>query len=158
MKRFAKSILGVTLLEIMLVLAVAAMIIVMSVRYYQSASASQQANATVQQLQAITAAADSLAQGSGSYMAPTAVSNTTLSPLLPNGTYAFTTPWGGTITVTAVSASTYTVSVSQVPANVCALVVLKLSTNSHYANLAPANPGACPATAGDITYTYTANP
>jgi type II secretory pathway component PulJ len=49
MKKQARSILGVTLLEIMLVLAVAAMIIIMSVRYYESANSSQQANATLQQ-------------------------------------------------------------------------------------------------------------
>ena len=80
MKRFAKSMLGVTLLEIMLVLAIAAMIIVMSVRYYQSASASQQVNAVLQQIQGITAAADGLAQATGSYSAAN-VSSTTLAPL-----------------------------------------------------------------------------
>ncbi len=42
MKRL--SVLGVTLLEIMLVLAIAAMVVVMSIRYYQAARASQQAN------------------------------------------------------------------------------------------------------------------
>lgn len=66
MKSLSRSA-GVTLLEIMLVLAIAAMIIVMSVRYYQSASSSQQATAAFAQVQAITAAADTLAQMSGDY-------------------------------------------------------------------------------------------
>ena len=58
---------GVTLLEIMLVLAIAAMIIVMSVRYYQSTTNAQQANAFVAQMQAIAAAMDQLAESTHSY-------------------------------------------------------------------------------------------
>ena len=53
MKRTIKSIYGATLLEIMLVLAIAAMIIVMSVRYYQSAQMSSQANAFVAQVRVL---------------------------------------------------------------------------------------------------------
>ena len=67
MKCFSKKNQGVTLLEVLLVLAIAAMIIVMSIRYYQSASTSQQVNMTMEEIQAITAAADNLAIGSGSY-------------------------------------------------------------------------------------------
>ena len=81
MKRSLSSILGVTLLEIMLVLAIAAMIIVMSIRYYQSANASSQANALMQQIQAITAAADNIAQGAGGVYST--ISTTTLMPLFP---------------------------------------------------------------------------
>jgi len=39
---------GVTLLEIMLVLAVAAMVIVMSIRYYRNATNSQNSNVIIQ--------------------------------------------------------------------------------------------------------------
>ena len=62
MKKFVKTA-GVTLLEVMLVLAIAAMIIVMSVRYYQSTNAANQANTVVQQITSIVAAADSLSVG-----------------------------------------------------------------------------------------------
>lgn len=157
MKRFYKSMLGVTLLEIMLVLAIAAMIIVMSVRYYQSASSSQQANALLEQLQAITAAADGLAQASGSYSVA-AISSTTLKPLMPGGDHAFTTPWGTKITVGSPTGSTYNVTVEKAPAGVCPLVISKLVTNNHYASLNPSAPTGCSATAADISYVYTANP
>lgn len=158
MKSFAKSMLGVTLLEIMLVLAVAAMIIVMSVRYYQSATASQQANAVMQQIQAITAAADGLSQATGSYLAA-GVSATSLAPLLPGGANALLTPWGTTITIGTATASTYLVTIPGTPSGVCPLVVSKLATNNHYAGLAPATAAGCSATAAtSISYTYTANP
>ena len=91
MKRFLKSTQGVTLLEIMLVLAIAAMIIVMSIRYYQSAQASSQANAFVSQVQAIAAAAENLAQGTGTFPAAT-----TLTPILPVNALT-SPPWGGTL-------------------------------------------------------------
>lgn len=157
MKRFAKSVLGVTLLEIMLVLAIAAMIIVMSVRYYQSASASQQANAILQQLQAITAAADGLAQSSGSY-STAGVSASTLTPLLPNGSNAFITPWGTTISVSGATGNTYDVTIPGTPTGVCPLLVSKLASNNHFASLNPATASACGTAAVDVKYTYTANP
>src|SRR5438128_3196775 len=100
MKKFKSSVLGVTLLEIMLVLAIAAMIIVMSIRYYQSAGSSNQANAVLQQIQAITAMADNLAQTNGSY---SSVSNGTLDPLLPGN--SFTAPSSGKMTITGGTAT-----------------------------------------------------
>jgi type II secretory pathway pseudopilin PulG len=158
MKRFTKSILGVTLLEVMLVLAIAAMIIVMSVRYYQSASSSQQANSVIEQLQSITAAADGLAQASGAYdNSGTSINNANLSALLPNGANAFTTPWGLEISVGGAAANSYTVSVPSAPSGVCPLVVTKLSTNNHYSNLSPKDPSGCTGPT-NITYTYLANP
>lgn len=161
MKKFARKMLGVTLLEIMLVLAIAAMIIVMSVRYYQSASSSQQANAVLQQIQAITAAADSLAQASGSYQEAN-ISNTTLKPLLPNSANTtgdtILSPWGTDITVGSAQASTYQVTIPQTPSGVCPLVISKLATNNHYQSLSPATAAACGSSAADISYTYTANP
>jgi type II secretory pathway pseudopilin PulG len=157
MKRFYKSVLGVTLLEIMLVLAIAAMIIVMSVRYYQSASSSQQANALLEQIQAITAAADGLAQASGSYSVA-AISNSNLKALMPGGEHAFLTPWGTTITVGTPTGSTYNVKIEKAPAGVCPLVISKLVTNNHYKSLAPAAASSCGSSAIDISYDYTANP
>ena len=58
---------GVTLLEIMLVLAIAAIIIVMSVRYYQSTTNAQQAHAFIAQMQAIQAALDQTAEATHTY-------------------------------------------------------------------------------------------
>ncbi|HLB42908.1 MAG TPA: type II secretion system protein [Gammaproteobacteria bacterium] len=127
-RRFG-SMIGVTLLEILLVLAIAAMIIVMSVRYYQGASASAQVNAFLQQLQGIAAAADSLAIGSGSYSGTT---QSNIVTFLGGSTAVFGLPWGGSISVSA-GASTYTLTISPRPsAAVCAQIISKIQQNSRY--------------------------
>lgn len=117
-----RSMLGVTLLEIMLVLAIAGMIIVMSVRYYQTASSSSQANAITQQVQAIIAAEEAYLQSNGTYG-----SSTQVAPLLP--TNALATPWNTTITLTATSGQ-LSITIPGMPTQVCALVDGRLKANS----------------------------
>lgn len=146
-KKTMKTMLGVTLLEIMLVLAIAAMIIVMSIRYYQSASSSQQANAIMEQVQAIVAGADSLAQSSGSYASANLSAN--LKTLLPSN--AMAAPWGGTITITGATASTYVINIPNPPTAVCLLLTTRIKVNNHF------TAGTC-ATGSPLTLTYTANP
>lgn len=58
MKKSFKTMLGVTLLEIMLVLAIAGIIIAMSVRYYQQAATNQKVTAGVSAVTAVVAAAE----------------------------------------------------------------------------------------------------
>lgn len=150
MKKLSKSILcstGVTLLEIMLVLAVAAMIIVMSVRYYQSASSSQQATAVLQQIQAVTAAADSLAQGSKAYAA---VSTQAIANLINNGTIPINTVWGGAITIGTPTATTYPVTITLMPQAICTRLREQLSSNTRFTSL----PATCAAGASSFTYTF----
>jgi len=145
-----KKVLGVTLLEIMLVLAIAAMIIVMSVRYYQSATSSSQANAALSQIQAIMSAADGLAQATGSYMTP-ALNNAAIAPLLPaNGLIM---PWGAGATVAGTAAGTYTITLTDVPRGVCPLLTTKLLSNNHVTTT-----GTCAAAAvtPSLIFTYTA--
>lgn len=148
MKRSYRTMLGVTLLEIMLVLAIAAMVIVMSIRYYQSANASEQVNAASSMLTAMVAAADGLAQSSGSYVG--VVSDAAIDPLLP--AHSNTLPWGGTATIGTVTATTFTVTFNSIPANVCPLLSAKYNgTDKHFTS------GGC-ATAGTLAITYNTNP
>lgn len=146
MKKMMKSVLGVTLLEIMLVLAIAAMIIVMSVRYYQSASANQQANTMLQMIQGITAAADGLAQGAGGY---TTATDANVQPLMPNN--SLTTPWGAVATLSAPAATGYTVTFPSTPAAVCRSVSSKLAANPKYTTVTTAT--AC-GTTGSVSFSY----
>jgi hypothetical protein len=118
-----KSVLGVTLLEIMLVLAVAAMIIVLSVRYYQSSSANNYTNAVLQQIQLITANSDQLAGAATN--AYGAVSTAAVTPLMPNQN--MNAPWGGSISISGASATGYTVTINSMPADVCNLLRPKLT-------------------------------
>lgn len=151
MKKHFKSVLGVTLLEVMLVLAIAAMIIVMSIRYYQSANAAQQANTAVAQITSIVAAADSLAQPTGSYTP--AVTTASITSLLP--TSGLTTPWGTTIAIGGVGASSYTITLPSTPANICPLIRGKMVANAHFNSTAPT---ACAAAAvTNLVLTYVSN-
>jgi type II secretory pathway pseudopilin PulG len=126
MKKMSKSVLGVTLLEIMLVLAIAAMIIVMSVRYYQSAQVSSQANAFVAQVQAISSAVENLAQGSGGYGSVTSTQVASILP--PNGLIA---PWGGTITFSP-QGTGYKLAVPAASQATCTLIYAKLTASTAY--------------------------
>jgi type II secretory pathway pseudopilin PulG len=132
---------GVTLLEVMLVLAIAAMIIVLSIRYYQSAQTSQQVNAAMNQVQAIIAAADGIALGTGSY---TGVTLATVAGAITPGATTMNSPNGAAITMTTGTATTYTVTMNLGTA--CEAVKARLVTVPKMAA------GTC--TGGSITLTY----
>ncbi|OGT38906.1 MAG: hypothetical protein A3F12_01850 [Gammaproteobacteria bacterium RIFCSPHIGHO2_12_FULL_38_14] len=148
MKRFFRSILGVTLLEIMLVLAIAAMVIVMSIRYYQSATASQQANTVMQQVQGIIAAADNFAQPTGTY---SGITSANIGPLLP--AQGLSLPWGASIALSGAGANTYTMTLTSTPPAVCRLISGKLASNRSLTIT-----GACGTAAANVVVKYTANP
>lgn len=133
---------GVTLLEVLLVLAIAATIIIVSIRYYQSASQSEQSNVAIEQIQAIAAAADNLALGTGSYSG--AVSTTSISNVV--GSVNMITPNGQQINVNAISAIAYTVTMP-LGVTVCTSVAAKIGGNSKITN------PLCSGT-GTLTYTY----
>lgn len=147
MKKFRKSILGVTLLEVMLVLAIAAMVIVMSVRYYQSASTSNQVNMTMSIIQNITAAMDNLAIGTGSYANITAAQITAVV-----GAGNMISPTGGTVVVTPCGGAGCVTYAVTIPVNdaICVSVLAKLAAISKI-NLASPAP-AC--AGGTLNYTY----
>lgn len=147
MRLMNKRILGVTLLEVMLVLAVAAMVIVMSIRYYQSAQTSQQANQGMALIQAITSAADNIAVGEGNY---TNVTTTAVSTLV--GT-SLNSPTGGSATIPSATATTYTVSIPMSEAS-CGAVKARLSAIPKINSATPAP--AC-ASDGTLSYTYDAS-
>src|SRR3954470_14535314 len=93
MKRSFKSAYGVTLLEIMLVLAIAAMIVVMSIRYYQSASLNQKVAATMDNVTGIISAGESYYSSTSSLAGLT---STQIAPYLP-GSVMPAAAWGGTM-------------------------------------------------------------
>lgn len=152
MKRLSRM-LGVTLLEIMLVLAIAAMVIVMSIRYYQSATQSSQANEIMSQIIAITAAADNLSQGAGSY------ANVNTSPIKAVvGSANLRTPWASGSSAFTVSGAptSYTIVVNQLPVGVCQSVAAKINTGSgsHFTSSSCAGTG----NSATVTITYAMMP
>jgi Tfp pilus assembly major pilin PilA len=139
--------LGVTLLEVMLLLAIAAMIIVMSVRYYETATANQQAVAALNVIQGVTALADGLAQGANSY---TIVTTEAVRQLMP--AQSMLLPWGAELSITSQNAQNYDVSLPDTPAVVCQLLKARMASNIRFANLG-SNTCIAPA---NFTYTYDA--
>lgn len=142
MKKSMKTMLGVTLLEIMLVLAIASMVIVLSIKYYKSANASSQANAMMSTLQAITASAENLSQGTGSY-----ASVTVSSVSAAMGVSTIMTPWNNAIVSLSGSSRSFTATFSAVPDAVCALLITKLQSNT--------STSATSCKEGTLVYVYT---
>jgi Tfp pilus assembly protein PilE len=130
MKRTNKSMMGVTLLEIMLVLAIAALVIVMSIRFYQSASSSQKVNSMLSLVQGITAASENYFNGNSSSY--TGLDNAAIASYMPNNVMP-TTPWGGAITVAGASADTFTITPTGISASDCLALTNFLRTNSRFA-------------------------
>lgn len=122
MRKLSRSVLGVTLLEVMLVLAIAAMIVVMSIRYYSSAQTSQQSSASMQQLQSVMAAMDTMGMAGGY----TNASQSKLSAIV--GANNMITATGGAIALTATAGTTYTITMALSPA-ICPAVASNLANN-----------------------------
>jgi type II secretory pathway pseudopilin PulG len=134
---------GVTLLEILLVLAIASLIIIMSIRYYQTALNSNNSNVILEQVQNITAAADNLSVAGNTY---SGVSTTSVSNIA--GAANMVTPYKSNIIISAGAPSTYTVTIPGLPKEVCASLAAKLKPNTKYTGV------IC--SAGTVTYTYNA--
>ena len=144
MEQLFKKQQGITLLEVLLVLAIASIIIVLSIRYYQSATTAQQANSVMEEIQAIAAGMDSLQASVGSYTGITTVQLTSVV-----GANNLLSPVGGLpIVVSNMAGATYTVTI---PTNlaVCTIVKARLSSNTKFTNIT-----ACGTT---VKYTYDAS-
>lgn len=125
MKKSPQSMLGVTLLEIMLVLAIAAMVIVMSIRYYQSASNNQKITAGLNTVLGIVSAGESVLGAKGSF---NSIATDALN-YLPNGVVP-NSPWGGAMSITSqANGTSYKINMS-VPTNVCQAFSDLLKQNS----------------------------
>jgi len=146
MTQSRKSIYGATLLEGMLYLSIAALIIIMSIKYYRTATASKQSNDAMSIVQAIVSMADSMAMSTGSYSTG-GLTTAAVDTMLPNNG---TVPWGsGTVTLTA-SSNSYTVTLPGMPADVCTLFNAKLKGDTvHYSTST-----ACPSS-GTVAFAYT---
>ncbi len=134
---------GVTLFEIMLVLAVSVSIIVMSIRYYGSTVASHQANATMEQIMVISATVDRVKSSGASYQN---ILGALQNMLPPN---SLTTAWNTQVSFEDIRANSYAVVLSGMPASVCSQVSNELNANGHFHVTS-----ACERQATDFKYTY----
>jgi len=143
MRRSLRTLAGATLLEVMLVLSIVALIILMSVRYYQSTTTASQTEQVMGIISALTAAADNLSLGTaGGYSNVTASNMTSVV-----GTSNMISPWSGNITFGSGTTTSYTVNIPKPTAAVCTAVIIKLKTNSKFTNV------SCTG-GGTLSYTY----
>lgn len=122
---------GIGLLELMLSLAIIAVLLVMATRYYESAQTGERVNDVVSIFQAMRASAANYSAGSPNYNDVTfqALIDSGLVPKSlqgTNGDGAAVGPWGGKLNVVG-SNNTLTVSLTggSVPAKVCQGILTK---------------------------------
>jgi Tfp pilus assembly protein PilE len=144
MKRSFRAVLGVTLLEIMLVLAIAAMVVVMSIRYYQTASLSQKVASTMDSITGVVAAVEAYFSATGTLTSL----DTGISPYLPNNKMPMG-GWGSSLVVASTSANAFTITVANVPSDGCKQLVNLIGQN---AKMSVAN---CGATTSSVVVTVT---
>ena len=133
MERLIKRQQGVTLLEILLVLAIAAIIVTMSIRYYRSAATAQQASMMVTAAQAVTAEMESFAAGRATYTCVPAAILSKLTPLV--------------VSCTAATATSYTATIQSVNNDACLRAMQQLGSGTKYITM------TCNGT-GRLQYTY----
>lgn len=169
MKRYLRAMLGVTLLEILLVLAVAAFVIIMSIRYYESTRTA----AAVQDLEgavsAIIATADNYALGSGTYVGlnADAIYSTLPNSAKGSGVHTLASPWGDlTFTFTPAAGTggaggSYTASINAgtAPAIVCVSLAgyINKTSSDHMSAGTPATCSASGSAGGTVNWTYYLN-
>lgn len=126
---------GVGLLELMLSLAIIAILLIMATRYYQSASENNKRNQAVDMFSAVNGAVqtwkiDQLASSSGGPGTTVTIENLVSGGYLPPsyGNGSGIAPWGGTITVGAPSGGIYTVAMDSIPENSCSAVCGRVSS------------------------------
>lgn len=152
MKRLSR-ILGVTLLEIMLVLAVASLVIVMSIRYYQTTQTSLATQQLQRAVTAIIAFADSYGLSSGNYTNLAAADIWSALPKDMQGASPnIKTPWGDATLVLAPAADNYQVDLTmppKAPTSICPQLAGFVS-NVAYSHLA----GDATCGGGKVTWKY----
>ncbi len=120
---------GIGLLELMLALAVIAVILVMSTRYYNVAHRQQQVNATVKEIRAIVTASTEWAKTQYNY---SGISFTILiaNQYLPSN-FSKTNVWQGAITIVpGKDTSQFIVQYTNIPTDLCNSLASKMSTQA----------------------------
>lgn len=144
MRKSYQSMLGVTLLEIMLVLAIAALIIVMSIRFYQSASNSSKVNAAMSTLQAIVAAEETYYNANAAWDTASKVAGYLPGGVMPQS------PWTGTTSTGAGTApAVYTITIpgapgagtASSPTGACGQLSALVKQNTKFTSPTCSNPG-----------------
>lgn len=131
---------GVSLIELMLALAIIAIILVIATRYFARANLSQQISNATDQVMGVRAAANSYLNDKSGQTVTLNMGTLVGAGYLPQS-YAGTTgtagvginPWNGNISVAYTSGTTrsYDITITEVPAGACKLLAEKLTANAN---------------------------
>lgn len=126
---------GVTLLEMLMVLALSGFIITNSVRYYTHASQQNKLNTTLESLQTVVVAADQYSSLYGTFQSLNLNNFVQFLPYqqLPNS------PYGGVFTIQGLSQISYKVTIPGVSQTACYQIQALLSSNANYQVICPTN-------------------
>ena len=127
--------LGIGLLELMLSLAIIAILLIMATRYYQSASDANKRNQAVDMMSAVNGAVQNYKIDNAALLADvdmTALIDAGYLPPSYGSTGAGANPWGGDISVAVdgtsdASVGTFTVTMSDVSPTSCVAVALRVN-------------------------------
>jgi hypothetical protein len=96
----------------MLVLAIAAMVVVMSIRYYQSATTNQKVATTLNNITAIIAAGENYFSSQGTFVG---IVDANITPYMPGNAMPIS-GWGGPMVVNGGTPTSYTINIPNIPA------------------------------------------
>lgn len=138
-----KSIKGIGLLELMLSLAIIAVLLIMATRYYSSASASQKIQAAVDQINATRSAVQNAAAGISTSSSSATIGDLVAAGYLPlsfvagvsnasaaAGMSSGVTPWGGSISIGNFSTKTFDITMDTPNSQTCTAVQNKINATA----------------------------
>lgn len=152
MKKFLSKQFGIGLLELMLSLAIIAILLVMATRYYSATTKTQRIDDTIQLIGELETAINTAITNDGLAYADVTVKKLTDGGYLSKGrtsgtgdTIAVKNPWSGTVTITGASTGV-TAAFANVPSQQCIDLKKKFFGDS---------PATDPCSSGDpATFTY----
>lgn len=132
MKRSIRTVLGVTLLEIMLVLAIAGVVIAMSIRYYQQAATNQKVTAGMSAVMAVSSAVEQWILGGGNTGLKTDIP---LDKYFP-GSSVPKSPWTSDLLTAkgADSGGKYDITITTTDQASCVLLIDQIKTQPNFQN------------------------
>lgn len=137
---------GIGLLELMLALAIIAMMMVAASRYYKSTQTARKIHVAIESVQVLYAASERRVQDRGQYGSGDQIGDLITKGYLPDGFATSAAPWGGTITAVPISGNIYLqATFPNVPTADCLNVKDKLAGKAFVTTV------TCPAgTVGDM--------
>lgn len=148
---------GIGLLELMLSLAIIAILLIMATRYFTSANTNQQVSNATDMFNGVRASVNSYYSDNGPAAQAPTLSGLVTAGYLPSSYGGSTSsPWGTAMSIPSATAGHFSVQMSSVPASACAMLIARLgqTINTASASGESVSPTSCGTGSSDVTVTY----